>query len=185
MLRRTKVMVAAAFIVAAGAASVVPVAATSATAAPAPYCGITWGSQLKTATTTTTLPELTNIRAGRHDCYDRLVFDVRGGNVTGYWVQYVTVVAEVGTGHAVPLRGGAKLWVTAHTPAYNDAGQTTYRPANRAELVNVAGHRTFRQLAWAGSFEGESTVGLGVRARLPFRVFSLPGHLVVDVAHAW
>ncbi len=64
-------------------------------------------------------------------------------------------------------------------------GQSTYRPANRAELVNVTGYRTFRQVAWAGSFEGESTVGLGTRARLPFRVFTLPGHLVVDVAHAW
>jgi hypothetical protein len=53
------------------------------------------------------------------------------------------------------------------------------------ELVNVTGYRTFRQVAWAGSYEGESTVGLGTRARLPFRVFILPGHLVVDVAHAW
>jgi hypothetical protein len=179
-------MVAAAFIVAAGAASVVPVAASSASAAPAPYCGITWGSQLKTATTTTALPELTNIRAGRHNCYDRLVFDVRGGNVTGYSVQYVTVMARPGEGQVVvPLRGGAKLSVTAHVPAYDDVGQSTYRPANRAELVNVTGYRTFRQVAWAGSFEGESTVGLGTRARLPFRVFTLPGHLVVDVAHAW
>jgi hypothetical protein len=178
-------MVAAAFIMAAGAASVAPVAASSATAAPAPYCGTTWGSQLKTATTTTALPALTNIRAGRHNCYDRLVFDARGGKVTGYWVKYVPVIAETGNGRVVPLRGGAKLSVTAHVPAYNDVGQSTYRPANRAELVNVTGYRTFRQVAWAGSYEGESTVGLGTRARLPFRVFVLPGHLVVDVAHAW
>jgi hypothetical protein len=178
-------MVAAAFIVAAGAASIAPVAASSATAAPAPYCGITWGSQLKTGTTTTALPELTNIRAGRHDCYDRLVFDVRDGNVSGYWVQYVPVMTQPGSGNVVPLRGGAKLSVTAHVPAYDDTGQSTYHPANRAELVNVAGYRTFRQVAWAGSFEGESTVGLGTRARLPFRVLILPGRLVVDVAHAW
>lgn len=186
MLRRTKVMVAAVFIVASGTAGVVPAAASSATAAPEPYCGITWGSQTKTASTTTTPPELTNIRAGRHNCYDRLVFDVRGGNVTGYWVQYVTVMAETGNGHVVPLRGGAKLSITAHAPAYDSSGQPTYRYANGgAELVNVTGYRTFRQAAWAGSFEGESSVGLGVRARLPFRAFTLPGHLVVDVAHAW
>ena len=41
----------------------------------------------------------------------------------------------------------------------------------------------------AGSFEGQTTIGLGVRARLPFRVFVLAGpgsgsRLVVDVAHA-
>jgi hypothetical protein len=52
-------------------------------------------------------------------------------------------------------------------------------------LVNVTGFSTFRQVAWAGSFEGQTTVGLGVRARLPFRVFTLPGRVVVDVAHVW
>jgi hypothetical protein len=185
MLRRTKIMMVAAFIVVAGAASVAPVAASSASAAPAPYCGITWGSQLKTATSTLVLPELTNIRAGRHNCYDRLVFDVRDGSASGYWVRYVPVMTQPGNGQVVSLRGGAKLSVTAHVPAYNDTGQTTYHPANRAELVNVTGYRTFRQVAWAGSYEGESTVGLGTRARLPFRVFILPGRLVVDVAHAW
>jgi len=44
--------------------------------------------------------------------------------------------------------------------------------------------------AYAGSFEATTTVGLGVRARLPFRVFVLAGpatgsRLVIDVAHRW
>jgi hypothetical protein len=56
--------------------------------------------------------------------------------------------------------------------------------------VNVTGYSTFRQVAWAGTFEGQTTVGLGVRARLPFRVFTLAGpgsgsRLVIDVAHRW
>ena len=43
---------------------------------------------------------------------------------------------------------------------------------------------------FAGSFEGYTSIGLGVRARLPFRVFMLDGpgtssRLVVDVAHRW
>jgi hypothetical protein len=54
----------------------------------------------------------------------------------------------------------------------------------------VTGYQTFRQVAWAGSFEGYSSLGLGVRARLPFRVQTLPGpgagsRLVLDVAHFW
>lgn len=174
-------MVAAAFIMTAVA---VPVAAPSATAAPAPYCGITWGSLQKSGNTAA-LPQLTNIRAGRHDCYDRLVFDTRGENVAGYWVRYVNTMTVDGSGQVVPLRGGAKLSISVQAPAYDSSGQSTYRPANRAELVNVTGYRTFRQVAWAGSFEGYSSAGLGVRARLPFRAFTLPGHLVVDVAHAW
>ena len=47
-----------------------------------------------------------------------------------------------------------------------------------------------RQVAWAGSFEGQTTIGLGVRARLPMRAFVLNGpgdglRVVVDVAHRW
>jgi len=75
-------------------------------------------------------------------------------------------------------------------PSYDDAGHSTYNPANRKALTNVRGYRTFRQVADAGSFEGETTIGLGVRARLPFRVFTLTGpgttsRIVVDVAHRW
>ncbi len=57
-------------------------------------------------------------------------------------------------------------------------------------LVGVAGFRTFRQVLGAGAFEGVSSIGIGVRARLPFRVFTLAGpgshsRLVIDVAHLW
>ena len=43
------------------------------------------------------------------------------------------------------------------------------------ELIDTTHFRTFRHVAWAGSFEGMTTIGLGVRARLPFRVFLLDG----------
>ncbi len=46
-------------------------------AAAAPYCGITWGSLPKSDPAMTQSP-LFDVRAGRHDCYDRLVFDLAG-----------------------------------------------------------------------------------------------------------
>ena len=75
-------------------------------------------------------------------------------------------------------------------PAYDDQGAATYAPADRRELVDVRSYDTFRQVAWAGSFEGSTTLGLGVRGRLPVRAFTLTGadgssRLVVDVAHRW
>jgi len=56
--------------------------------------------------------------------------------------------------------------------------------------VNVSGYTTFRQVAYDGSFEGLTSFGLGVRAKLPFRVFVLAGpgsgsRVVVDVAPRW
>jgi hypothetical protein len=167
-------------LVAALAAALLPAVPASATPA---YCGITWGSMEKSANPVAD-GDLVALRAGRHACFDRLVFDVRG-TASGYWVSYVHTMTEDPTGTVVPLRGGAKLSVTVQAPSYDDSGRATYSPANRRELVPVAGYSTFRQVAWAGSFEGSTTVGLGVRARLPFRVFTLPGRFVVDVAHRW
>ena len=167
-----------------GAAVAVPAASA------APYCGITWGSLAKTSTPMST-NTVTNVRAGRHACFDRLVIDLKGTTTTGYDVRYVTEVREDGSGRLIPLRGGADLRVIAKAPAYTSSGSPTYRPANRAELVDVSGFSTFRQVAWAGSFEGQTTLGLGVRARLPFRTFTLTDttagttRLVIDVAHRW
>jgi len=158
---------------------------TPAGAAPRPAsCPAGWGS----------LPEhdlrgstgvVSDVRAGRHACFDRLVLDVRG-DLDGYAVRYVPQVRRDGSGDVVPVRGGARLEVVATAGVLpTDAW---FLPSG--ELVDTRGYRTFRHVAWAGSFEGHTTVGLGVRARLPFRVLLLDGpgdrsRLVVDVAHRW
>ena len=165
----------------AAAAVLVPTAAGAAGTRP---CPTGWGS----------LPEqdlrgstgvVTNVRAGRHACFDRLVLDV-DGDLDGSSVRYVRQVRRDGSGQVVPLRGGARLEVVA------TAG---VRPTDawflpNGELLDPRGYRTFRHVAWAGSFEGQTTIGLGVRARLPFRSYVLDGpgarsRLVVDVAHRW
>ena len=131
-----------------------------------------------------------NVRTGRHSCYDRLVVDV-SGSVGTYHVQYVSQVGTEGSGFPVPTRGGAALQISVMNPAYNvHTGAPTYVFANSNELTNVTGYRTFRQIVWAGTYEGYTSIGIGVRARLPFRVFVLTGpgsssRLVVDVAHRW
>lgn len=151
----------------------------------APYCGITWGSLPKELSVGST-GEVVDVRAGRHECFDRLVLDVEGP-LDGYFVRYVDEVTFDGSGQPVPLRGGARLAVIATAWVSMD-GDLRFVPDS--ELVDVTGYSTFRQVAWAGSFEGHTTVGLGVRARLPFRVLLLDGpgtatRLVVDVAHQW
>jgi hypothetical protein len=160
----------------------------------APHCGITWGSLTKTASAGD-MERVNGVRAGRHACFDRLVIDLGGQDTSfrSYDVRYVPLVYTDGKGDAVPVRGAADLQIIVTAPAYDDNGNPTFAPANRREVVNVSGYTAFRQVAWAGSFEGRTTMALGVRARLPFRVFTLSGvpasdqgpRLVIDVAHRW
>lgn len=162
------------------------------TASAASFCGITWGSLAKSTAAPALGPSqdpITDIRSGRHACFDRLVVDVNG-EAPRYTVRYVGTVAHQGSGLALPLRGSAFLDVKVMAPAHDQNYTPTYTPANRNEAVNVAGFQTFRQVAFAGTYESVTQLGLGVRARLPFRVFTLatPGdgsRLVIDVAHRW
>jgi hypothetical protein len=154
------------------------------TAAAHPYCGQVWGSQPQSVQAMSR-GELFDVRAGRHACFDRLVLDV-DAPLTGWSVRYVDRLVQDGSGHTVRVRGGARLEVVArvnvvHTDSFFHAHN---------EMIDVSRYRTFRQVRWVGSFEGVSTVGVGVRARLPFRAFVLAGpgggsRLVVDVGHAW
>lgn len=165
--------------IALAAASLAAVVGT-AVAAPAPAfatgCSTAWGSTAEHAGSLSRA-HISTLRTGSHACFDRMVVDLTG-TTAGYRVQYVNQVRSEGSGNVVPLRGGAHIQVTVLAPIGSRI------PA----MPSTAGMRTFRQLAYAGSFEGQTTFGLGVRARLPFRVFVIGGttpKVVVDVAHTW
>ena len=89
------------------------------------------------------------------------------------------------------LRGGAFLQIAVQAPDHDLDYVLTYRPANRNELVDVAGFRTFRQVAHGRLVRGRDQLrASGVRARLPFRVLTCPARDTaaassIDVAHRW
>ncbi|MET7668010.1 AMIN-like domain-containing (lipo)protein [Micromonospora luteifusca] len=153
------------------------------------YCGITWGSAEKSAGALSSAP-LIDVRTGRHDCYDRVVFEF-AGPVDGYAVGYGETWTE-GEGLALSpyTAGGALLRVSLRAPAYDDAHQGTVPYAVGAHVANLLRYPTLRDVVFGGSFEGYSTFAVGVRARLPFRTFVLAGpgthsRIVLDVAHQW
>lgn len=177
MPRSIRVLLAA-LLALTGAAVAVP----SASAAPA--CAVAWGSGERTAPALGQAP-LVDIRTGRHTCFDRVVFEV-DGPAAGYSVAYVAAVTQDGSGATLPVPGGARLQVVLHHPAHDASGVATY--AGRPPAVG--GYRTLRSVVFGGSFEGYTTVGVGTRARLPFRVTTLAGpgghsRIVLDVAHRW
>ncbi|WP_411286141.1 hypothetical protein [Lapillicoccus sp.] len=195
MTTRHRLHIVRSSIMAALFAATASVGLTATTASAAPSCALTWGSLPKEASLSvpsdpTISSALVNVRSGRHACYDRLVLDVRSGGAAAS-ATYVSTVFNDPRGDVVQLRGGARLQIVVHSPTNDiNTGNSTYSPAVPGELTSVTGYRTFRQVASAGSFEGQSNIGLGVRARLPFRVFVLAGpgtgsRVVIDVAHRW
>ncbi|MEV5548373.1 hypothetical protein AB0L35_19980 [Streptomyces sp. NPDC052309] len=172
-----------------GAATISADAAPAAPAARSTTCPSGWGSLDKTRATATTVP-VQNVRTGRHACFDRLVVDVPGARAgrLGHTVRYVDRLHQDGSGRPIPVAGGAVLEVRVAAPGYRpETGAPTYpgRVGRPLPDVDLAGYRTFRDARFAGSFEGETQIGLGARARLPFRVLTVDDRLVVDVAHAW
>ncbi|WP_329303504.1 hypothetical protein OG410_39130 [Streptomyces sp. NBC_00659] len=185
--RRSMAVLAALTMAGVGAVVAAPTPAGAATAAVA--CPTGWGSLAKTAADADT-GSLTDIRTGQHDCYDRMVFDVPTAGTTpiGYTVHYVDAFIQDPSGIRIPVSGGAILEILVSAPSYDlETGTATYPGRGGQPLpgVNLTGYRTFRDAKFGASFEGVTQVGLGLRARLPFRVTQLSDRLVIDVAHTW
>ncbi|GAA3289604.1 hypothetical protein GCM10020218_058640 [Dactylosporangium vinaceum] len=119
-------------------------------------------------------PVLTGVRTGRHDAYDRTVFDFSGGT-PGWRVEYAPLVGQ-GQGQTIPVAGAATLLVV-----FSDAGV----PAVDLGTVYNPNLPTLRQIRSGGYFEGRASFGLGVNDRVGFRVLVLhgPERVAVDVAH--
>lgn len=168
-----------------------------AAASAAPYCGIDWGSLAKEGTLVGTGRNfVSNIRAGQHACYDRLVFDLDSRGTarpgTAWRVEYVAQLPWGEKDGPLPVRGGALIAIRFAGFIFDPSAPEHIR-FPPLELVDVSGYRTLRQVAVSDDSGNRTVIGLGVRARLPFRVFTLAGspsspygaRLVIDVAHLW
>lgn len=183
---RIRILVATlstALLTAAGAAVAVP-----AMAATAP-CSTAWGSVAESAAAADPSP-LVLVRTGRHDCFDRVVFQIAGSVGAGWDVRYADTVRTDGKGDVLTVPGGARLEVVLHHPAYDEAGAATFPAAVGQRVADVSGYSALRSVVYGGSFEGRTLLGVGTRARLPFRMIAVAGpggdtRIVLDVAHSW
>lgn len=166
-----------------------PALATPGDGAPEAACvgTLAWSStEHRARPLTSPSSTVVDARAGGHRCYDRLVIDV-DGRTPGYVVRYVTQFRQLASNQVIPLAGGARLEILVRAPAVDSGGHPTYPGVTGQRLpgVDLGGFETFRSAKYGGTFEGITQFGLGVRARLPFRVLKLDDHVVIDVAHHW
>lgn len=128
---------------------------------------------------------LTNVRLGRNDGYERIVFEFRGAHVPGYRIRYVKgPITADGSGEPVAVKGAARLEVIMQPASgvnVEGDGKPTYTGPDR--LPPADGVRLIRDLVRTGDFEAVLTWVAGLRERVPFKVSTLssPARLLVDV----
>jgi hypothetical protein len=153
-----------------------------------------WGTGPRDGGTAMTPAPIYLARAGQHECYDRVVFDLNGPQDVGYTAKYVPVIRADSSGVPVPVEGRAALQIIVRGPIYgtDNQGHQPWRqpPAVGEDLIapaKVAEWASLTEVRFAGSFEGQTTFAIGVRDQRPFRV-SIESeqsyrHVVVDIAH--
>jgi len=128
---------------------------------------------------------LERIALGRHEGYDRVVFQFRA-QLPGYRVEYVQrPLKEDGSGNPVEIQGGAVVLVRMEPASGFDLttgeGVMVYKGARRLE-GSAAGTAVIRELVRTGDFEAVLSWAIGLEERVDFRVSAAtsPARLIVD-----
>jgi hypothetical protein len=124
---------------------------------------------------------VSDIRLGRHDGFDRVVFEVGGTGTPGWDVRYVDEATSQGSGDPVAVAGDAVLQVTLTGMGYPyDTGVEEYAggPLTAGETQVVT------EIVFDATYEGTTAAFVGTAGRTPFRVYALegPARVVVEVA---
>jgi len=125
---------------------------------------------------------VTAIRIGHHDGYDRVVLEYGGRGTPGWDVRYVDQAVTQGSGAVVDLRGSATLQMTI-TGVGNppDTGVQEYSGPRR---FSAHGTDIVTEVYFDGTFEGTTVVFVGTESATAFRVYQLsnPVRIVLEVA---
>ena len=127
---------------------------------------------------------VTDIRLGRHDGFDRVVFEVGGEGTPGWDVRYVDAPSSQGSGADVAVEGEAVLQVTLTGTGYPmDTGVEEW---SGPDPLRAGDTEAVTEVVFDGTFEGSTVAFVGTAARAPFRVYLLeePARVVLEVADA-
>ncbi|MGY1753359.1 AMIN-like domain-containing (lipo)protein [Blastococcus sp. SYSU D01042] len=130
------------------------------------------------------LGNVTEIRVGRHEGYDRVVFEFDGAGTPGWDVRYTDQPSRQGSGEVVDLAGDAALQVTITGVGYPpDTGIEEYAGPQR---LSGDGTEVVTEVFFDGTFEGVTVALVGTESETPFRVYLLegPARVVLEVADA-
>ena len=134
-----------------------------------------WSSARKShkATGAGARPLLEAVRVGRHETFDRVVFEFSEGTPE-FYAQYTQGLRQGGSGRSVEVAGDHVLLLVFR-------GQT---PESHLEVTGTTA--VIREVVTASVFEGDMRIGIGLAApggnRPGFRVDTLGDRVVLDFA---
>lgn len=131
-----------------------------------------------TPATAAGIPVLTEVRAGQHAGYDRVVFEFTGRGPSSYSVGYVTTLVADASGQTVTVHGRAILQVVMHGVDNHSTTGAATTPARQAFAL-----KDVTSTVRSGDFEAVVSYGIGLQKRTAFHThrLSAPARVVVDV----
>jgi hypothetical protein len=142
------------------------------------------GTSIVVATTTAKgIALLERVAVGRHEGFDRVVFQFRGEGLPGYRIGYAAPpFAEDGSGNAVDVNGKAFVTVRMEPASGFDLnsgeGELVYKGPKRLPGAGSV----VKEVVRTGDFEAVLSWAIGLEAKVPFLVTTAtsPARLIVD-----
>ena len=124
---------------------------------------------------------LSTVRAGRHDCYERIVFDFKDENLPEFQVAVASPPFSGPSGDPIPVAGNRFVKVRFGTTYAHYPGTGNYEGP---DSITPAGFMTIREIRLIEDFEAVVVWVIGVEAEHLFRVGTLtnPTRVYIDIA---
>ncbi len=127
---------------------------------------------------------VTDVRTGRHNGFDRVVFEIGGQGQAGWDIRYVDQARAAGSGRLIDVGGDAVLQVSLTNVALPQDAPAGVEPWHGPERLQLPGTGPIVEVVEDTIFEGVQTFFVGMTDRVPFQVnrFDSPQRVVLDVA---
>lgn len=126
--------------------------------------------------------EITGVRTGLHDGYDRVVLDLSGSSPElGWFAGFTDEAIEDPTGRPLDVEGVAFLQLGVNGIDWTTDSPDRYSGATIADdALEVV-----TEVVFGGLFEGQQQILIGLEEQTAYRMFVLsdPARIVIDIRH--
>lgn len=122
---------------------------------------------------------VTDVRVGKHDGFERVVFELEGDGTPGWFIDYTDQPTQQGSGNRIDYKGSTALNVNIDGTAYPFELGT--EDPNLGTTAGTGGFVT--EVISVGTFEGRSQFVIGMTEEHPYSVQILrgPTRVVIDI----